>query len=461
MQIKDLTSGLYLKPAFAANQDNGAAKANATAEVSPNSAPEQARSLDVLRQELRAALDLRFTAKSVPNAFQSSAYNLPATAGGIQAETLGRARGLANAEPGQASRIVVRFRAQVSETASLLSNTLSGRADVGRIGDVAGGIDSALQALGSEFASNRVASTEVLSVDSKYRASANIRIKTQEGDIVRIKLANTTKLDAEQGFATNESGSLSTTEIDFRERSSLRLVIQGDLNDDELAAIENVFDQAAEIADEFFGGDIADALAVADSFEFDTDELKKVSLNFREFESQTVRYARETVTPPQPSAPVFQPVSPDSFAPIINRPIAPQPTAVPASKPSIGEVVTPTFERDTVQAPVQSDTSETVDDGDSTTVGPDSIESAAPTSSARDQLFRLISDFLSNSQSAFAGFEDGEQRQFFLSQTFRLKILSETIRVQAPTELEDTADAIADAVAGAASPDVEPKSAVA
>ncbi|MEL7311747.1 MAG: hypothetical protein AAFN07_09575 [Pseudomonadota bacterium] len=459
MQIKDLTSGLYLKPTFAAAPDKLPTKANSNAEVSQTNATEQARSLDVLRQELRAALDLRFTAKSIPNAFQSSAYNLPATADGIQAETIGRARGLANAEPGQASKIVVRFRAQVSETASLLSNTLRGRADVGRIGDVAAGIDSALQALGSEFDSNRVASTEVLSVDRNYRASANIRIKTQEGDVVRIYAANRTKLDAEQGLSVNDTGAASTTELNFREKNALFLSVQGDLSKAEFAAIENVFNQAVGIADEFFAGDIAGALSAANTFAFDADELEKVSLNFREFESQTVRYEREKVTSPEPTAPAFKPIDPGSLAPIINRPIV-QPPATEPSRPSVGEVVTPTFERDAVQAPVEVNESEAVENDPA----PSESGGVAPEQTAadpREALFRLIGDFLSDSQSEFAGFEGSEQRQFFLSQTFRLKILSETIRVQAPAELSDAADTIADAVSGAASPDVEPKSAVA
>lgn len=447
MQISDLTSSLLLPKAKVELPVEPTGPASATAQTTDGAT--QSRALDVLQQELRAALDLRFFTKSRQ---APAGYESPATADGIQAETLGRARGLASATPGAAPSIVVRFRSTVSETASLLSASLANRPDVGAVNALARGLDERLAALGEDVANNRVASTEVLSVDRRTRASSNVRIRTQEGDVVRINITNSTRLSVDDASVSDDSGELSVTNLKFKEYNGLKISVKGDLNDEELAAIEKVFEQANEIATEFFDGDIAAALETSETFSFDTELIGNVSLRFRQFEGQQVAYARETVETPAPAIPESIVNRPDpttslpfgkldALAPIINRP-APGTgaTVVPELLEKADEVTTETPEVDDDQpaAPPVAD--------------------AVPVEDPRERFLGLISDFLNSVREGFAGSEDGEQRTLFLSERFTLKLLSETIRVQTPIGAEPVGDQAADAIdeLAAAQPDVEP-----
>lgn len=449
MQISDLTSSLLLPKSKVDLPVEPTGSAPATP-AQPSDGATQSRALDVLQQELRAALDLRFFTKSRQ---APGGYEAPATTDGIQAETLGRARGLASATPGAAPAIVVRFRSTVSETASLLSASLANRPDVGAVNALARGLDERLAALGEDVANNRVASTEVLSIDRRTRASSNVRIRTQEGDVVRINITNSTRLSVDDASASDDSGELSVTNLKFKEYNGLKISVKGDLNDEELAAIENVFEQANEIATEFFDGDIAAALETSETFSFDTELIGNVSLRFRQFEGQQVSYARETLKAPAPAIPESIVNRPDpttrlpsgnldALAPIINQPAPATEAVVPALSEKTDELLT--------EAPG------VVDDEP---VAPPAAD-AVPVEDPRERFLGLISDFLNSVREGFAGSEDGDQRTLFLSERFTLKILSETIRVQTPIGAEPAGDQAADAIdeLAAAQPDVEPVS---
>ncbi len=455
MEINDLTNGLILRKPPTSSLQSAPKLASTTPEPRPV-ADTQSRAVDVLRQELRAALDLRFSSKPSRTQPVVPGYTVPATADGIQSETLGRARGLADEQPGRAPSIVVRFRAQVSETASLLRNTLSTRSDVGQIDSIAGLIDAGLRALGSEVENNRVSTAEVLNVERRTRSSSNIQIRTQAGDVVRINVVDAAKFKAEDAFSNNEFGEIRETSVSLKERSGLRITVKGDLNDEELAAIEDVFEQASEIAEDFFDGDIEAALAEAQDFGFDSDQLRNVRLRFREFESQTVTFARERVETGLPATPqpAFSPVNPTDFAPFVNRPVIEvggdvEPKAVAQPEPVAPKSPEPETEV------VPDDDAD--DPSVAATPGAPEVDAAVD---PREKFLSLIGDFLSSVREGFNGSEAGEPRRFFFSETFKLKLLAETVRVQAPVADDAAATLVGDAIDEvAASLDVEPKSA--
>ena len=105
-----------------------------------------------------------------------------------------------------------------------------------------------------------------------------LQIRTQEGDVVRLKFNVEDSLRAEA--ATVEDDDTVIAELSVRARSTTRVKIsvQGDLNADELAAIQSVVEQAGALANEFFAGGTAEAAALASAIELNPDQLEQVRL---------------------------------------------------------------------------------------------------------------------------------------------------------------------------------------
>ena len=444
MEISDLTSGLALRKPVA--------DPVRTAPSLPSTTPEpvagnvgEVRAIDALRQELRVALDLRFSSNPSRTQPFLQGYVESSSAAGIRTEVLGQARSLVQSEPGNAPGLVDRFRNVVGETVANLRAALSGRGDIGDIDPVASGIDRGLGALANSVAGNRVASTEVLSVRSRVAAGSNIAIRTQEGDVVRFNLNNFRAVSADDAAVSDADGAASFTELRLRESSTLRVVVEGDLNDEELDAIRNVFDQASAIADAIFEGDYGAAFEAAEEFSVDAQELDTVRLRFRQRETLEGAYAREVVTTPaEPQAPASQPDVPpaspvraplEALEPIINRPAPVQDeVAAQVSEPE------PAAEPDPAPA---GDEALAVDDA---------------RAEAQQNVLTLVGQFLDSVRDGFnAALEDGSNGTYFFTDRFNLTLLRETLQVQAPagqSEVAEGAGKLVDAVSAAL--DVEP-----
>ena len=136
-------------------------------------------------------------------------------------------------------------------------------------------------------------------------------IETQEGDIVRLRIKVRDSLAAS---GTNDG---SGTEIAVTSKSQLRISFQveGDLNADELAAIQSVVEQAAELATDFFAGDLPEAFAAAAALDIDGSQLARVGLklSLREQGTYTSVGTRPLPAPPPAEDPV--PATASSTAP--------------------------------------------------------------------------------------------------------------------------------------------------
>lgn len=123
----------------------------------------------------------------------------------------------------------------------------------------------------------------------KYQRSEkmSLKLRTQEGDIVRIKIRSrssmeaTLSADGADGFEEMALMSTSTS------ASKLRIKVKGHLNADEMAAVQDAIGQASDIADHFFAEDLQGAFDVASAFSFDTDQLAGMKLKLRLRETAT------------------------------------------------------------------------------------------------------------------------------------------------------------------------------
>lgn len=185
-------------------------------------------------------------------------------------------------------------------TSSDASNTTNAPAT----GDAAGIVASATRA--------------TWSVDQKL----GVKLVTQEGDVVRIRLRQSEGFDA----SAAQRGAAAYAAVSSYSSSRFTIDVQGSLSQGELDAISGVLGQVDKIASEFYSGDVAAAFADASSLDYDPAVLARVGLKMSQTQSLRVSSvaigapATATPVPASPAAPAI-PTIPTAPAP--SDPIAP------------------------------------------------------------------------------------------------------------------------------------------
>ena len=216
-----------------------------------------------------------------------------------------------------------------------------------------------------------------------------LKIRTQEGDVVslRIRVGQALNLTT----AKTDDGETQVAETRLAAKSSTRvsLTVKGELNPDEMAAIQSVFEQSAALAEEFFAGDIATAFGAASGFEIDAQQLARVSLRLKLSESLT--YSGTGGLPPQlfatpPAAIAAQPAAEASVA-------APTRTNAAAIAPP---ATTSAAEESVADEPVAipAEVSEIADDNPPVEVKADPVTPAPVATSQTGAWFAAILNFV-------------------------------------------------------------------
>ncbi|MBT8131562.1 MAG: hypothetical protein KJO35_04775 [Gammaproteobacteria bacterium] len=388
---------------------------------------DERRALQVFRQELRVALRARFQVRlqSTPQAYTQ--LQQADTPNGIANETLAAARQIANESPAKAANAIIKFKAEVKETATYVREIIGNRAEDAALDQTVSQIDRGLDALGRELANVRESSASVLSVDTRSKQRTTIQIRTQEGDIVKFDLKRSDKMSAGSVSVANDNSELSLTEIALSGKSKLKVRVKGDLNDSELAAIRNVFAQAEEIANNFFGGDLAAALGSAQDFQFDGSQLERVNMRFKLRESSKVTYAASGLMP-QVATPQ-QVTSPATSTAVATNPAI---STVPGAPPAEADVASSPF------VPAQPDAT-------GTTAAP---VLSSTNSTAVSGLLNLLSDFLAAASGSFESKPGQESFRFSYSESFKLQILSAVIHTAAADSQIDAATKVGQVIEG-------------
>lgn len=116
----------------------------------------------------------------------------------------------------------------------------------------------------------------------------SVEIFTQDGDKVSINVYKEESYSASQAYASDGNTTVQGYSQSYSSFSSLQYSVEGDLDDDEKAAIEDLLSQVKDVAADFYNGNLEDAFNKAMDIGFDTDELAKFSVNMNQFESQQV-----------------------------------------------------------------------------------------------------------------------------------------------------------------------------
>ncbi len=354
------------------------------------------RSLGVFGKELRLALMARFRARFSQSHSAYSDNKAPASADDVAQEAVAAAKQVARERPTQVAKSMVSFRATVRASAEYAQKTVGKSDDAAEVDDALQKVDQGLKELERASSSDRESSASVLSVDMRSKQRSTIRIRTQEGDVVRFDLKRVDRLSANDRAVADDDGFMSLTEVEMSSRTRLMMRVKGDINENELGAIRNVFAQAEAMANEFFDGDVAAAFAMAQGLDFDAEQLARVNMRFRSQQVSNVAY-RETVVQraPEPREPAPVP-APAELPPVVAPVELPEPA-----------LVTPEAVAEEVPAVVAD------------------VEDDALTG-----YFDQLSDFL---RSIGEGFESGSFRYHY-SESFKLTLLESVMHVVAPEQ---------------------------
>ena len=288
-----------------------------------------------------------------------------------------------------------------------------------------------------ETQSDTAPSERVASLTYRRTEQTALYIETQEGDIVRLTFRNRESVKLKSAYAAD--GEQPSTETSLRTRSSSRLSVsvEGNLNADEAAAIQDAVDQATALAEDFFDGDVAAAFSRSAELGIDGDQLVQVSLNLKVRERLTYSAYSRTAGPPlaAPERVDARPVTLPARSPSVAaaRP-APVPVAAPANSDSLPEAENATLSEPRPEAE-----------------GPQAAQTLGP-QLGRADAFRLIGNFLNRLVDSHKA-EEGPRSTGPLDVRLKLRVfesalttLSETRSFDEsplPTLVHDTVDALA------------------
>jgi len=384
------------------NVDNAETESHGRHQESRDSA------LSALRQEQRLKLTAEFNFKFSYQQKNYAQVQGPPTVADAVAESLQAARQMVEEAPTTSASSLIKLRASIMESASFVRNIIGDQGNFDDVDSAVAKADAEIAKKQNEVSHNRVSNASVLEVESETKQRTSIRIRTQEGDVVRLSIKRSDQFSATDKTSSENGNTVSSTEVSVSTRSRMVLKIEGDINEAEYAAIQNVFSQAEEIANSFFGGDLQAAFDSAQGFEFDMGQLARVNMRFRLQQDSSI-FLRESIR-------VADKPGDDATLPVID----------------------PIADADTVVAEPASVVAES-----------DAAASQTPSTQATSNAFSdSISRFLRSVGDGFAAGVESQSVRLHFSESFKLEILKAVVGTTAPDSSVELADKLIEAIDG-------------
>lgn len=110
----------------------------------------------------------------------------------------------------------------------------------------------------------------------------DLSVTTRDGDRLRISVAQASASWSQSSFAASSDGK-TTTVSGSSQSGSMRIGgwqvdVEGELDDDEIKALEKLFSQVQDLSDKFYAGDLAGAFDRAMALDMDGEQLASMSL---------------------------------------------------------------------------------------------------------------------------------------------------------------------------------------
>nr|WP_064494528.1 DUF5610 domain-containing protein [Pseudomonas chengduensis] len=131
-------------------------------------------------------------------------------------------------------------------------------------------------------ASDKVAVAGYSERFSALAETFDLSVTTRDGDRLRISVAQASASWSQSSFAASSDGK-STTVVGSSQSGSMRIGgwqvdVEGELDDDEIKALEKLFSQVQDLSDKFYAGDLAGAFDRAMELDMDGEQLASMSL---------------------------------------------------------------------------------------------------------------------------------------------------------------------------------------
>lgn len=125
--------------------------------------------------------------------------------------------------------------------------------------------------------------------------SFSLTLQTKEGDNVTINFSNQASFQASIAGTRNQNGSAASISLETSSSSNFRFSVEGDLNEDEQTAINNLVKELSGIADSFFSGNVQDAFNNAADFKLDGSQLASIDFKLSQNQSYSRTAAYESI----------------------------------------------------------------------------------------------------------------------------------------------------------------------
>ncbi|GLK90670.1 DUF5610 domain-containing protein [Pseudomonas turukhanskensis] len=146
---------------------------------------------------------------------------------------------------------------------------------------ITAGLDKLAEAFGLPAAGSDTSTGEPTSItgdysDRNYQAQAqsfNLDLTTLDGDKIHIEAANASSSDSTSS-ADGSSSSTKTMQV-----AGYSVQVDGDLSDEEMASLKDLFSKVSDISDKFYSGDLQGAFDQAVKLDINGTQLATMSLN--------------------------------------------------------------------------------------------------------------------------------------------------------------------------------------
>lgn len=166
-------------------------------------------------------------------------------------------------------------------TPNIVSNNAQNEPDSGVANTTTESVQSPVQSTQIEFSKTR-------SVQASK--SFDLSIKTQEGDTVSINIEKFFNKQVSKEATFNEDGFTVNIDRQVQKGKEISYQVNGDINEQEQAAIDKLIKNVDRLADKFYSGNFAGAFQKATRIGIDADQLANFSLNLQS--SKTVEVTK-------------------------------------------------------------------------------------------------------------------------------------------------------------------------
>ena len=140
-------------------------------------------------------------------------------------------------------------------------------------------------------------STNIAAYSERFAAQAetfDMEVTTRDGDRLRISIAQASANWSQSGVVASSNGNGSSVVASSKSGSlqigAWQVSVEGELDDEERAALEKLFGQVQDLSNKFYAGDLSGAFDRAMALEMDGEQLASMSLRLTQ---TTVRQATD------------------------------------------------------------------------------------------------------------------------------------------------------------------------